>query len=276
MTKKIDFLISTDLDGTLLNYNDFSFEQIIPFIKRIIKKNVLIIVNTSKTASEVIEFLNIINHPLPFIVESGSAIYYPKQKFTSKKISLNNFDIIYSSKSTTQIEKILKNKKLLKFKNLYKLTKEIDDKTLSEFSGLKIRELANLKKRSYSHLMIWNSSQKNLRKFKIELEAEGMTLLKGARFLHLKSKGDKGLALLNFIDYLKNNKIEFHRSISLGDSVNDLPMLSITDYSCIIKLPNDYFLNFKGESVIRSKKVAPLGWKEALMQVKPFFNHLNK
>ena len=38
MTKKIDFLISTDLDGTLLNYNDFSFEQIIPFIKRIIKK----------------------------------------------------------------------------------------------------------------------------------------------------------------------------------------------------------------------------------------------
>ena len=47
-----------------------------------------------------------------------------------------------------------------------------------------------------------------------------------------------------------------------------------TDFSCIIKLPNKNYINFNGESVFRSKKEAPLGWKEALMSIGEFADYV--
>ena len=37
------YLIITDLDGTLLNYETFSYKPIVSFIKKIITKKILII-----------------------------------------------------------------------------------------------------------------------------------------------------------------------------------------------------------------------------------------
>ena len=51
-------------------------------------------------------------------------------------------------------------------------------------------------------------------------------------------------------------------------------MLNSTDFSCIIKLPNKDYINFNGESVFRSKKEAPLGWKEALMSIGEFADYV--
>ena len=72
----LKYLIITDLDGTLLNYETFSYKPVVPFIKKIISKKILIIPNTSKTKDEVLKFLNEIKYPTPFIVESGLSLIH--------------------------------------------------------------------------------------------------------------------------------------------------------------------------------------------------------
>ena len=101
------YLIITDLDGTLLNYETFSYKPIVSFIKKIITKKILIIPNTSKTKDEVLKFLNEIKYLTPFIVESGSAIYFPKKFDYSGKIKINDFELIYSSKNKKSLIRCL-------------------------------------------------------------------------------------------------------------------------------------------------------------------------
>ena len=270
----LKYLIITDLDGTLLNYETFSYKPLVPFIKKIISKKILIIPNTSKTKDEVLKFLNEIKYPTPFIVESGSAIYYPKKFNYSGKIKINDFELIYSSKNKKSIHKALSSKVFKNYRNLYRITNDIKNMDLANFSGLSIENLKDIKKRDFSELIVWDSSKKNLNKFKMLLNKKDLSLLEGARFLHLKGRGDKGIAINKLLKFMKSSKITVNKTISLGDSINDIPMLNSTDFSCIIKLPNKDYINFNGESVFRSKKEAPLGWKEALMSIGEFADYV--
>ena len=74
MNKEV--IIFSDLDGTLLNHKNFSFDEILVFFKKISKKTI-IVPNTSKTFSEVKKICedSFLNNP--FIVENGSAIFIP-------------------------------------------------------------------------------------------------------------------------------------------------------------------------------------------------------
>ena len=73
--KNTQILIFTDLDGSLLNHNNFEFREIKNFILNCIKNGIKIIPNTSKTNSEIQVFLDQLGQNLPFIVENGAAIH---------------------------------------------------------------------------------------------------------------------------------------------------------------------------------------------------------
>ena len=73
--KKRKILIFTDLDGSLLNHNNFEFKEIKNFILDCIRNGIKIIPNTSKTNSEIQVFLDQLGQNLPFIVENGAAIH---------------------------------------------------------------------------------------------------------------------------------------------------------------------------------------------------------
>ena len=49
MYSNSSILIFTDLDGTLLNRDNFKFESTKPFLKELKKKDIIIIPNSSKT-----------------------------------------------------------------------------------------------------------------------------------------------------------------------------------------------------------------------------------
>ena len=70
-------LIFTDLDGTLLDHKTYDYSQISEFINFITSK-ALVIPNSSKTYEEVKTLSDSLYLSSPFIVENGSAIYFPK------------------------------------------------------------------------------------------------------------------------------------------------------------------------------------------------------
>ena len=62
-----NILIFTDLDGSLLNHNNFEFNTIKPFILKCLRNNIRIIPNTSKTKNEVEFFSEQLGVDIPYI-----------------------------------------------------------------------------------------------------------------------------------------------------------------------------------------------------------------
>ena len=93
-----------------------------------------------------------------------------------------------------------------------------------------------------------------------------LEVLDGGKFLHILDRYDKGVAIKKFFK-IKNIIDSHYISISLGDSENDIPMLELTDYACIIKSKKNINLTLKNKNIFRSKLPAPEGWKESIENI---------
>lgn len=70
-------IIFTDLDGSLLNHDNYSFSEAIPAINRVRESEIPLIIVTSKTRREVESIQQELRIKEPFVVENGAAIYFP-------------------------------------------------------------------------------------------------------------------------------------------------------------------------------------------------------
>ena len=70
-------IIFTDMDGTLLDSEDYSYEPALPRLEWLKAKQIPVIPVTSKTREEVETFRRQMNLTDPFIVENGSGVFIP-------------------------------------------------------------------------------------------------------------------------------------------------------------------------------------------------------
>tara|TARA_B100001996_G_scaffold296735_1_gene237057 strand:+ start:277 stop:1122 length:846 start_codon:yes stop_codon:yes gene_type:complete len=273
MAKNI--VIITDLDGTLLNFKNFEYKSILPFINTLTTKGVEIILCSSKCYMEITQINNGLNLISPFIVENGSAIYYPKKTFTKRPPNStereNYWEIVLGTPRDELSKKIRSNtfKKYLRYilflKNMTKLQQ-------AYYTGLKSDALDVALERRFSEPLIWMGTNKELDSFKKDLNEESMDLNAGARLLHLTGLNTKGDALKELIQSLHilnyfNNSDEIV-TIACGDSENDISMMEIANYAVVIRLPDKKNINLKRTTnVFNSKNVAPKGWKETLEEI---------
>ena len=214
--------VVTDLDGTLMDHQ-YDYSPALETISLLKKNGIPLIPCTSKTASEVRKFRNLIDLKDPYIVENGGAIYG------------SSYD------SESEWEFILgRSYEDLKFV-LEKLSQKIDYKLIA-LNDLNTNEIKNLTGLSDSDIplaldrhwsvpfltppeQIINELNKNLKLFEVNI-------YQGNRMSHLLSKrSHKGVAVQKLKDYLDCN---FVKVIALGDSPNDLPLLQAADISVII------------------------------------------
>ncbi len=263
----MSFYIFTDLDGTLLDNNNYSFGDLESFINKI-KDKVEIIYNTSKTFSEVLYLNRKLKINFPFIVENGSCIFFPKGYLENKDINKNFFKYEnyfgyrltnYTSNNFVDFFSNLKNKYNFSFYS------KLEEKKLAKITNLNISEIRRSKKRLFTNPILWEDTEKNLLNFKIDisLHDKNLKILKGGRFLHILDNYDKGIALKKFIKIINPLNKTSLTTISLGDSENDISMLNITDYSCVIKSKKKKIF-LKNNKIYYSKNKAPNGWKESL------------
>ena len=270
------FIITTDLDGTFLGHNDFDFKVNISLVREIIKKGVPIIFNTSKTFEEVVEIKNEIGFYCPIITENGCGIYYPKYKTNSKKLNRSHFKLISKNFSREYLNKIIK-RHFQEFKQDFDLSTNIGTPDLVKISGLPSQKVKKIINRNFSELIVWKSNNARLSLFKARIEEYGLSLTRGARFLHLKGKTNKGVALSNLLKYMKKETDMTNlRLIGLGDSENDLEMLERCDHSFLIKIPNRKFIKTGSSKFLKSNKPAPTGWAECLFRVQSFKDSILK
>ena len=82
------FLIFSDLDGTFLNHQNYSYGKNHLIIEKLKKNNHHIIFNSSKTYSEIKLILKQLKLTMmPFSCENGATLYFPKKIFKKIKKS---------------------------------------------------------------------------------------------------------------------------------------------------------------------------------------------
>ncbi len=228
-TRKL--VIFTDLDGTLLDRNTYSFEPALPALHLIKQKGVPLILSSSKTRAEIERYQKQLENDHPFVSENGGAIFIPKDYFSFPyrfdRESGEYFILELGAPHSVIIEILdsIRKETGISIKGFSDFTEE----ELSSLCGLGREETAFAKKREYDEPFIMEGREKEFEIVKRKIKEKGMNYAWGGRFHHLFGKNDKGKAI-KILQELYENQFSSIFTVGIGDSLNDLPMLSVVDY----------------------------------------------
>ena len=252
LDKKI--IIFTDLDGTLLDHTNYSFEAALPMLYFIKTNDIPLIIVTSKTKNEVLRIQALLGLKAPFIIENGAGIFIPSKE--DYEMIAMGFDYEYIRSC------FLKYAKSIPMIGFFDMKVE----EVAKYTNLSIENASDAKKRSFTEPFILEDESRldELRRMANEDELD---IVKGGRFYHLITKGqDKSNAIKHLIKYYKKNGTEDLKTIALGDSANDLSMLQSVDMPVLIPHPDGSYLECDIETVIKAPFPGPKGWNTVLKE----------
>ena len=95
------------------------------------------------------------------------------------------------------------------------------------------------------------------------IKKKGLTLQEGGRVINLTDKVNKAKALQVFVRFFKKNKKNV-KTIAVGDNYNDLDMLKVSDFPCLVF--NDKFTldQIPINDLIATNKPSPEGWADVI------------
>ena len=252
-----NILIFTDLDGSLLHRDTFKFEEIKEYIKQLLSKGIFIIPNTSKTEKEILEFNNELGSNLPYISENGSAI---------NGLNLLNSSLpkeLILSKEKNNLMKIFEKSVPINLQNKCKWLSNMDKTKQIMIFGLEDQKLEMALDRKYTIPFIFDGNKTEKKElFKI-VKKIGLVLQEGGRVINLTDKVNKAKALQVFVRFFKKNYKDV-KTIAVGDNYNDLDMLKISDFPCLVF--NDKFTldEIPIKNLIITNKPSPEGWADVI------------
>ncbi len=258
-------VIFTDLDGSLLNHDDYSYKDAIPSLNRIKKLKIPLIFTSSKTRVEIELLQKEIGIREPFIVENGAAIFFP-ENYKNFKLDLpryNGYRVLILGKDYNYIRKFIN-----------KVRKEIPIKGFGDMSVEEIAKLTNLpvEKAKYSKMREFTEpfileDRSKLPILEKKASEYGLKITKGGRFFHLIGKEqDKGKAVKLTADIFRKN-IGDITTVGIGDSKNDIPMLQVVDIPVLIPKINMEYENINIHGVIKASYPGSKGWNEVVWRL---------
>ncbi len=258
-------IIFTDLDGTLLDHNDYSFVAAEAALHAIAERNIPLIINSSKTAAEIISLQKKLNITQPFIAENGAAVYTPasdQKRFDCQAFARPRQDIL-------DILNSLRKEYGCQFTGFA----DANVTQISDMTGLSLGQSLLALDRHFSEPLLWQDNADRLETFLQQLKQHQLIAQQGGRFLTVSSEANKAEAMA----WLCQQYDQAHTIIALGDSLNDEAMLNAADIAVVIKSKHADQLVINGaKEVIKTDLAGPSGWQVAMDTLLPLFPQNNK
>lgn len=244
-------VIVTDLDGTLLNHDDYRWAPAVPALARAQAAGVPIVLNSSKTAAEMIELAAQLRLDGPLVFENGGGICRrpaPDAPWQTTVLGVPRAQLQARLNA-------LRARHGWRFRGFG----ELDMAEVAALTGLTPAAAALARRRQCSEPLDWQDDEDALAACTSALEAAGLAVTRGGRFVHVSGRHDKGSALEQLLGGTLG------QVIALGDAPNDLPMLQRAAVAIVIPRPDGSALAVPGHADVR---IAPAsgaeGWGRAV------------
>ena len=249
-----NIIIFTDLDGTLLDHDSYSFKEASFMLDFIKKHDIPLIIVTSKTKNEVIRLQKLLDISTPFIIENGAGICVSR---------FQDYEMISLGKDYNEIRSAFKRyARQIEMRGFFDMSIE----EISEYTGLDSEHAAYAKERDYTEPFILQDEDQ-LPALQEMARKDGLDVVQGGRFYHLITRGqDKAAAVKKVVQYYQKAKSCTYKTVGLGDSENDLSMLQSVDTPVLIPHPDGSYLECTIEGVIRATFPGPKGWNAVLKE----------
>ena len=263
------WLIVSDLDGTLLDHYDYSHAAVDKLLPQLEQRNIPLILNSSKTFTELMEIRASLGNRHPFIIENGSAIFIPVGYFEQippQAKTRDDFWVIETGAPRRDLVAYL-HEDSREHGAPYLAFSAATTEQIVEATGLTHEQAEAALQRHYSEPLLWQGTAEEQEAFCQRAQAAGFNTLQGGRFLHLQGNSDKGSATLALRDCYRRAQQREFRLIAAGDSPNDLDMLAVANIAIVIRAPHRPPPELAANSnrrVIVSESIGPKGWHETV------------
>jgi mannosyl-3-phosphoglycerate phosphatase len=265
-----NIVIFTDLDGTLLDTNTYSFELAIDAINLIKERNIPLVITSSKTAKEIMYYREVLEIDHPFVSENGGGIYFPKTYFRDAPFWLDIGEKYgyYMVVQGTPYAKLVDALKKLRSKGFkIKGFSDMDAEEIQQITGLTEKEAKMAKERDFDEPIVIDDSV-DIMALKMAIRELGLRYTSG-KYMHLIGNSDKGKSVRIVMDIFTKNlgKVSF---VAVGDNINDLPMLLNVEYPIVVKRPDgSYDENILNAvpNIICSNGTGPAGFDDSIIKL---------
>ena len=259
--------IFTDLDGSLLNHEDYSYAEAMPSLDRIKQSGIPLIMTTSKTRREVELLQREMGICEPFIVENGGGIFFPhgyRNLIVENKEQKDDYTVIGIGTTYSRVRNFLER---IGVQFDMRGFGDMAPAEIAGLTGLPIERAALAKEREFTEPFIMQRPDE-IGLLSDLAAREGLKVTRGGRFHHLMSmEQDKGKAVRMVCDIFRRSFGSELTAIGLGDSENDVAMLEQVDIPVLIPRPGKGYLDIRLPGMIRAKEAGARGWNDVVQRL---------
>ncbi len=268
MSRNFSWVVFTDLDGTLLDHSSYSFEPARPALEELAARRVPVVLCTSKTRAEVEEVRIRLDNRDPFIVENGGAAFVPAGYFpfaVPEAREFGGYAVVEFGVPYGKLRQVLTQIRTELGGGLRGFGDMTADE-VAEICGFSRREAELAQRREYDEPVLDEAGVATA-----DLSAAaarlGLRTTRGGRFVHLTGDNDKGRAVRALAALYERDRAPV-RTVGLGDSLNDLPLLEAVDVAVLVQKPDGaYDPEIMLPGLIQAPGAGPAGWNAAVREL---------
>jgi mannosyl-3-phosphoglycerate phosphatase len=259
-----DWLIFSDLDGSLLDSRGRLPEGNRQTLYQLERQSIPIIFTSSKTRQEILHLQSELGIHQAFIPENGAGIYVPEGHPLTAKIELMpwghgrglHFGVPYS-----YIRAVFTH---LRDQFGIRGMADMSIDELVVLTGLDPHAIQRALAREFSEPFVFEG-QLNVAQLQKALISYGLAITRGGRFFHMMSAmQDKGKAVAKVIQLFRLAGQSRPCSVALGDAENDFSMLRAVDYAILLRRDDGSIADLDLNGLRRAERAGCEGWREQL------------
>ena len=261
-------LVFTDLDATLLD-DSYSWAPATSAIERLKGGQHCLVLSSSKTLAEMRALALELELDAPLVAENGATIAIPEHSSLLEPSDEGPVDdgFVISTQGASRPD-ILRLAHDLRETEGYAFSgfADWDAQAVADRTGLSLKSAVLALDRHGTEPIIWEDSPERWDTFAAILRSHGLKAIRGGRFIHLMGETDTARGLQEVVRRVQlQSAWQNMKVVALGDSPNDLGMLSAADFAVVI--PNTHHeetLQPSAGCVIYANALGPIGWNKSM------------
>ena len=262
-------VVFTDLDGTLLDHHSYRYDAALPALQELARRGVPLVLCSSKTRAEMVEFQAELGIDGPLIAENGGGVFVAEDSPWARLLPQRHRGLparVFGARYPALRAGLAAIRAV--FGAGVRGFGDADPAEVATWTGLPARQAELAWQREFDEPFLWEPEPAavDVQRARQLLAAHGLQLTRGGRFWHVLGDNDKGRAVSWLLERWRDAVGGRPPALALGDSENDLPMLSAVDRGVLVERFSGGHLSSRPAGMETVQGQGPVGWNRAVLE----------